>query len=278
MENEKREIVVSVDENLYERYRVYLDGEKPEDALVRFIQDVAEGQSAEQGKDLSILQWLKEIEPMQKALKFAKKEKTELYGELSGIKEPVKYSKELEMVVRDVVEPLLLVIFLYKVSDCYNKLHDDEGNCGECHPCLEARFRTIIASLSANIFLNQEQYVAMRRIVDEVQHFVYSYESADGLPNRWYEANKNLRYYTSPYALYEESPEAFEYAVQMEALRFVPEDIERDMKERAGYFEKRKAYCKENNLEYDEDDWLMEELAYALRIIVSNDLHMCSNC
>ena len=153
MANEKKKMVLSIDGNLYDRYRNCILGNKLGKDLEQVMDQVVEAEESqieEKNEDTSILHWMKEIEPMRKELSLTREAtvKIDLYSELPRITEPVKYIRELEMVARDVLEQLQLLIFLYKESNYYNDFFADTDNCEECSSFLETRFNLIISSLS----------------------------------------------------------------------------------------------------------------------------------
>ncbi len=98
-----------------------------------------------------------------------------------------------------------------------------------------------------------------------MQAFVRAYSGADGLPERYFKINPQLRYYTAAFGLRDEDEGAFRLAAENGLLSYVPEETE--FRHRENYFKRKEAKSDAFNFRYDRDDFFMQELAFTLRSI-----------
>lgn len=200
-------------------------------------------------------------------------------GEKMGEK-PVlrwKHTAGNELLIREVLEPLLEIVYLYKASSCYNYVPGTTEDCDAGWNYFEKRFQDIYRAVDANLYISGETCEKVKRIVMEMQRFVRSFSGAEGLSERFFQANPNLRFFRTAFELRAESREAYETAVESGLLSYVPSG--RDFVKKTIYFGRKYRMARDNNFHYDKDDFFMQELSWAVRLLFLNDLTEYSeNC
>lgn len=146
-----------------------------------------------------------------------------------------------EILLKDVLDKLLEIIYLYKESRHYSCLPGEAENSDTVRKYFESRFSDISGTLYPNSYIPYKVKLRVEKIVGEVRHFVTVSAGAEGLVKRFFSVNPNLLFYTGV----------------------------SDFKEE--YFSELRRQD-EKCLKYDEDDFFMMELAYALRILFYNAL------
>lgn len=92
-----------------------------------------------------------------------------------------------------------------------------------------------------------------------------AFSYADGLAERYFEANPNLRFYRVAFELKDSGVEAYEMCVKENRLAYVPK--EEDFWAYKRYFYEQRQLSKSRNFQYDEEDFFMKELGIAVRIV-----------
>ena len=225
-------------------------------------------------KKSDLLKWMESIVPIAEVLR--EKESLEIPDLKEQFVRPsvetVPKNKGNELLMTNVLSPLLDIIYLFKETDDYN--HEpgaDKDSNGWDY--FQKRFCDLYGALEQNLYISHDKYLAVRKIIDEVKAFVCSCESADGLPERYFEINPNLRFYRTAFDLWEEDKQAFGFAVSNNLLAYVPTG--QDFKEQEAYFEAKEQYSKGYNFQYDKEELFMMELAYTLRMVFLQDLEAC---
>ncbi|NBK91252.1 hypothetical protein D5278_04515 [bacterium 1XD21-13] len=175
-----------------------------------------------------------------------------------------------KMLIEEVLRPLLEIIYLYKESNYYNYVPGTEEDSDAGWKYFEKRFRDIYCGLNQNLYISQEVYLKVHKIIEEIQTFVRMFSGADGLSERYFEINPNLLFYRCPFDLKEEDEKAYEIARQNGLLGYVPS--EEDFTRRKRYFSVKNEWSDRNNFYYDREDFFMQELAYTLRLVFLKEL------
>lgn len=176
-----------------------------------------------------------------------------------------------QLLIRGVLQPLLKIIYQYKESDAYNKIPGIENTDADPLHYFDGCFNDIYGALNENLYLSQKTYNTILNIIKEIQSFVHSFEAAEGLPERYFRINPNLKFYRVAFAdvdgryLYEKVPSHM--------LSYVPTSDEVCAKE--AYFSAKEKENQKLHLHRDEDAFFTDELAYTLRLVFINDLARC---
>ncbi len=175
-------------------------------------------------------------------------------------------SKAYDMLMNDVLAPLLNIIYLYKESQGYNDIPDgDKEDADAGWDYFSKRFYEIYAGLNKNLYLDPDTYQKIYRIIEEIQAFVRAFSYADGLAERYFEANPNLRFFRVAFGLRDASVEAYEMCVRGNRFAYVPK--EEDFWVCKQYFYEQEQLSKSRNFRYDEEDLFMKELGIAVRTV-----------
>lgn len=131
-------------------------------------------------KKSKLLMWMQSVEPISRRLR------------LNGGKEPVSINKQLvptenkwshnmgnELLVREVLNPLLDIIFLYKESECYNYVPETRDDVDAGWNYFERRFNNIYRALNQNLYISHKIYLKVLKIIEEIQMFVRSFSYAE---------------------------------------------------------------------------------------------------
>ena len=145
-------------------------------------------------------------------------------------------NKESKMLlVKEVLSPLLEIIYLYKRSQAYNYVPDRKEDCDAGWNYFENKFNKIYKGLNENIFLTEIEYEKAKNIITEIKAFVRSFSKV---------AANNM-------------------------IVYIPGI--KDFIKKEKYFKDKDACNKKNNFQCDEDDIFMEELAFTVRKVFLND-------
>ncbi|WP_373898729.1 hypothetical protein ACER0A_005365 [Haloimpatiens sp. FM7315] len=180
------------------------------------------------------------------------------------------FSTENELLIREVLNPLLNIIFLYKESDGYNYVPGTKDDVDAGWNYFEKKFNNIYRALDQNLYISNNTYLKVIKIIEEIQAFVRSFSYVEGLPERYFDINPNLKFYRVGFFIKDEDPKAYKYAVTNDMISYVP--LETEFITREEYFSNKRRMDKELNFKHDEDDFFMEELAYTIRLVFLNDL------
>lgn len=174
------------------------------------------------------------------------------------------------LLIKGVVGPLLEIVYLYKRSESYNFVPDTNDDCDAGWDYFEKRFNNVYSGLNHNIFLTESEYEKVRNIITEMKSFVRAFSGAEGLPERYFTINPNLRFYRVAFGLQESENDRLFYKVASDnRIAYVP-GID-DFIDKKEYFQNKKLCNEKNNFQCDEDDFFMEELAFTVRKVFLND-------
>lgn len=154
------------------------------------------------------------------------------------------------------IDMLLKAVFSYKASRAYNFIPNVDDADG-------LPFWTeFIAHAADRISLTTSDSAVMERrlnLCDDLSAFIHAFEYADGLPETLFQANPNLRFFTSPYMLMESSMESFVKAGSVVKYHSIP-----NMQDILDY--KQFFSCRQAELpRCDEEELFMYELAAAVK-------------
>lgn len=174
-----------------------------------------------------------------------------------------------ELLITEVLSPLLEIVYLYKRSECYNFVPDTHEDADAGWTYFENKFNEIYKGLNTNIWLKPNEYKKAKNIITEVKGFVRLFSAADGLPERYFRINPDLRFYRVAFGIQEESDKLFYQTAANNRLAYVP-TIE-DFADKKQYFKNCEKCSEDYNFRQDEDDFFMDELAYTVRKVFIHD-------
>lgn len=169
-----------------------------------------------------------------------------------------------------ILKPLLDIVYQYKISHAYGYIPGTKKDGWEYY---NYKIKKIYSALDSMIGLSEETYEKARNIILEIHTFTKQFSHAEGLPERYFKHNPKLRYYIAAYKFLEESSmQAFAECVVNNRFRYIPTYDE--IQARVDYFRYKCEESKMLNLQYDEDDFFIEEVAKALRSVFKRDLKL----
>lgn len=169
----------------------------------------------------------------------------------------------LKLLQSKVLNPLMKIIYQYKESDAYNKIPGKTEQSADSLEYFDGRFNSIYSALNQNLYISRKTYTRIFNIIREIQSFVHSFDGAEGLPERYFGINPNLKFHRVGFTkinghyLYETVPPYM--------LTYIPKYGEAAAKE--AYFAAKEREDKTLNLHRDADDFFIEDLAYTLRLV-----------
>ena len=181
-----------------------------------------------------------------------------------------KHTAGNELLIKEVLDPLLEIVYLYKMSSCYNYVPGTTEDCDAGWDYFEKRFQDIHRAIDANLYISYETCAKAERIVMEIQRFVRSFSGAEGLSERFFQINPNLRFFRAAFELEGENREAYKMAAENGLLSYVPP--RRDFVEKRLYFRMKHRIDRDSNFHHDKEDLFMQELSRAVRLLFLNDL------
>lgn len=188
--------------------------------------------------------------------------------ELIFPKKNLESNKGNDMLINDVLYPLLQIINEYKITDCYNAWFDETDSFDTVH----MKFKSIYATLDKNLYISHNVYLKVLRIIEEIEKFTCSCEGVDAIAKRYYELNPNLKYFCSPFWIHESLDEdTFDSLCEQDRLLFSPTEEEIWKKEE--YFRIKYLDNEKYNFHHDEDDWMMKELCYSVRLMFMKEIN-----
>ena len=174
--------------------------------------------------------------------------------EIDSMKTKMMY----EMTINNILNPLLEIVYEYKTSDAYNYVPGTSDNLQAGWNYYGNKFKDIFKALNSNILLSEKQYKRIYAIIEGLFSFVRKFEYANGLPDLFLQANENLNFYLLSFTVSKGQREMFR-----EKVIGMPTDKEMSVADNYHAHLKKKSY--DLNLKLDEEDFFMDELAYAVR-------------
>jgi hypothetical protein len=176
----------------------------------------------------------------------------------------IEQNKCNEMIINDILNPLLRIIYALRESDNFNNIPGTDVGKKTGWDYYTSEFNNSYRAINCNLFLSEYQYREIYKTVQGIHSYTRKFSGADGLQDFFFEANENLHYYT--FAFSEDGKRCKNYLKirQDNAL------TENEYSTSEIYHAKNTLRNDELNLRFEEEDFFVEELAYAVRVIFIN--------
>lgn len=176
----------------------------------------------------------------------------------------IEQNKCNEMIINDILNPLLRIIYALRESDNFNNIPETDVGEETGWEYYRVEFNNIYRAINCNLFLSEYQYREIYKTVQGIHSYTRKFSGADGLQDFFFEANENLHYYT--FAFSEDGKRCKNY------LKFRQDNAPTENEYSASevYHAKNTLRNDELNLRFEEEDFFVEELAYAVRVIFIN--------
>ena len=176
----------------------------------------------------------------------------------------IEQNKCNEMIINDILNPLLRIIYALRENDNFNNIPGTDVGKKTGWDYYTSEFNNIYRAINCNLFFSEYQYREIYKTVQGIHSYTRKFSGADGLQDFFFEANENLHYYT--FAFSEDGKRCKNYLKirQDNAL------TENEYSTSEIYHAKNTLRNDELNLRFEEEDFFVEELAYAVRVIFIN--------
>lgn len=176
----------------------------------------------------------------------------------------IEQNKCNEMIINDILNPLLRIIYALRESDNFNNIPGTDVGKKTGLDYYTSEFNNIYRAINCNLFLSEYQYREIYKTVQGIHSYTRKFSGADGLQDFFFEANENLHYYT--FAFSEDGKRCKNYL----KIRQDNAPTENEYSTSEIYHAKNALRNDELNLRFEEEDFFVEELAYAVRVIFIN--------
>jgi hypothetical protein len=176
----------------------------------------------------------------------------------------IEQNKCNEMIINDILNPLLRIIYALRESDNFNNIPGTDVGKKTGWDYYTSEFNNIYRAINCNLFLSEYQYREIYKTVQGIHSYTRKFSGADGLQDFFFEANENLHYYT--FAFSEDGKRCKNYL----KIRQDNAPTENEYLTSEIYHAKNALRNDELNLRFEEEDFFVEELAYAVRVIFIN--------
>lgn len=176
----------------------------------------------------------------------------------------IEQNKCNEMIINDILNPLLRIIYALRESDNFNNIPSTDVGKKTGGDYYTSEFNNIYRAINCNLFLSEYQYREIYKTVQGIHSYTRKFSGADGLQDFFFEANENLHYYT--FAFSEDGKRCKNYL----KIRQDNAPTENEYSTSEIYHAKNTLRNDELNLRFEEEDFFVEELAYAVRVIFIN--------
>lgn len=176
----------------------------------------------------------------------------------------IEQNKCNEMIINDILNPLLRIIYALRESDNFNNIPGTDVGKKTGWDYYTSEFNNIYRAINCNLFLSEYQYREIYKTVQGIHSYTRKFSGADGLQDFFFEANENLHYYT--FAFSEDGKRCKNYL----KIRRDNAPTENEYSTSEIYHAKNALRNDELNLRFEEEDFFVEELAYAVRVIFIN--------
>lgn len=176
----------------------------------------------------------------------------------------IEQNKCNEMIINDILNPLLRIIYALRESDNFNNIPGTDVGKKTGWDYYTSEFNNIYRAINCNLFLSEYQYREIYKTVQGIHSYTRKFSGADGLQDFFFEANENLHYYT--FAFSEDGKRCKNYL----KIRQDNAPTENEYSTSEIYHAKNTLRNDELNLRFEEEDFFVEELAYAVRAIFIN--------
>ena len=176
----------------------------------------------------------------------------------------IEQNKCNEMIINDILNPLLRIIYALRENDNFNNIPGTDVGKKTGWDYYTSEFNNSYRAINCNLFFSEYQYREIYKTVQGIHSYTRKFSVADGLQDFFFEANENLHYYT--FAFSEDGKRCKNYLKirQDNAL------TENEYSTSEIYHAKNTLRNDELNLRFEEEDFFVEELAYAVRVIFIN--------
>lgn len=176
----------------------------------------------------------------------------------------IEQNKCNEMIINDILNPLLRIIYALRENDNFNNIPGTDVGKKAGWDYYTSEFNNSYRAINCNLFFSEYQYREIYKTVQGIHSYTRKFSGADGLQDFFFEANENLHYYT--FAFSEDGKRCKNYLKirQDNAL------TENEYSTSEIYHAKNTLRNDELNLRFEEEDFFVEELAYAVRVIFIN--------
>lgn len=176
----------------------------------------------------------------------------------------IEQNKCNEMIINDILNPLLRIIYALRENDNFNNIPGTDVGKKTGWDYYTSEFNNSYRAINCNLFFSEYQYREIYKTVQGIHSYTRKFSGADGLQDFFFEANENLHYYT--FAFSEDGKRCKNYLKirQDNAL------TENEYSTLEIYHAKNTLRNDELNLRFEEEDFFVEELAYAVRVIFIN--------
>ena len=176
----------------------------------------------------------------------------------------IEQNKCNEMIINDILNPLLRIIYALRENDNFNNIPGTDVGKKTGWDYNTSEFNNSYRAINCNLFFSEYQYREIYKTVQGIHSYTRKFSGADGLQDFFFEANENLHYYT--FAFSEDGKRCKNYLKirQDNAL------TENEYSTSEIYHAKNTLRNDELNLRFEEEDFFVEELAYAVRVIFIN--------
>lgn len=176
----------------------------------------------------------------------------------------IEQNKCNEMIINDILNPLLRIIYALRESDNFNDIPGTDVGKKTGWDYYTSEFNNIYRAINCNLFLSEHQYREIYKTVQGIHSYTRKFSGADDLQDFFFEANENLHYYT--FAFSEDGKRCKNYL----KIRQDNAPTENEYSTSEIYHAKNTLRNDELNLRFEEEDFFVEELAYAVRVIFIN--------
>lgn len=176
----------------------------------------------------------------------------------------IEQNKCNKMIINDILNPLLRIIYALRESDNFNNIPGTDVGKKTGWDYYTSEFNNIYRAINCNLFLSEYQYREIYKTVQGIHSYTRKFSGADGLQDFFFEANENLHYYT--FAFSEDGKRCKNYL----KIRQDNAPTENEYSTSEIYHAKNALRNDELNLRFEEEDFFVEELAYAVRVIFIN--------
>ena len=176
----------------------------------------------------------------------------------------IEQNKCNEMIINDILNPLLRIIYALRESDNFNNIPGTDVGKKTGWDYYTSEFNNIYRAINCNLFLSVYQYREIYKTVQGIHSYTRKFSGADDLQDFFFEANENLHYYT--FAFSEDGKRCKNYL----KIRQDNAPTENEYSTSEIYHAKNTLRNDELNLRFEEEDFFVEELAYAVRVIFIN--------
>ena len=176
----------------------------------------------------------------------------------------IEQNKCNEMIINDILNPLLQIIYALRENDNFNNIPGTDVGKKTGWDYYTSEFNNSYRAINCNLFLSEYQYREIYKTVQGIHSYTRKFSGADGLQDFFFEANENLHYYT--FAFSEDGKRCKNYL----KIRQDNAPTENEYSTSEIYHAKNTLRNDELNLRFEEEDFFVEELAYAVRVIFIN--------